>query len=99
MLSSRNLSKPATGAPIVNPTKDMVLGCFWMSKMKDGLDGEGRIFSSPSDARLAYDMGLINIKAKIKVRKDRDSLKFKGISVDKFISDDKFIETCAGRII
>ena len=106
MLSSKNLSKPATGAPIVNPAKDMVLGCFWMSKIKEGLDGEGKVFSSLSDARLAYDMGLINIKAKIKVRKDRDSLKFKRISVDKSdksVAKDKddsnFIETCAGRII
>ncbi|MDX1608104.1 MAG: DNA-directed RNA polymerase subunit beta' [Candidatus Spechtbacterales bacterium] len=95
MLSSVNLSKPATGAPIVNPTKDMVLGCFWMSKIKEGAKGEGRTFASIEDVRLAYDAGLVNIKAKIKLRIDKNDPRFAEYSE----SDERFIETCPGRVI
>jgi len=83
MLSSQNLSKPATGAPVVNPTKDIVLGCFWMSKLKDGLLGEGKAFSSMEDVELAYNLGLINIKAKIKLRISKDDPRFKNIQLDE----------------
>ena len=110
MLSSQNLSKPATGAPIVNPTKDMVLGCFWMSKIKDGLNGEGKKFSSMDDAHLAYDLDLINIKAKIQLKIDRTSFRFQNLQGDEHDGGQSkptnalnktggFIETCAGRII
>ena len=68
MLSSRNLMKPATGSPIVNPTKDIVLGCFWMSKIKEGEKGEGMAFGNPQEARLAYEMGVVGLKASVRVR-------------------------------
>ncbi|MEX0878023.1 MAG: DNA-directed RNA polymerase subunit beta' [Candidatus Spechtbacterales bacterium] len=94
MLSSVNLSKPATGEPIVNPTKDMVLGCYWMSKIKEGAKGEGEAFYSMDDVILAFDSGVMNIKASIKLKVDRDNPKFKNIP-----EDERFIETCAGRVI
>ncbi|MEX0870135.1 MAG: DNA-directed RNA polymerase subunit beta' [Candidatus Spechtbacterales bacterium] len=94
MLSVANLSKPATGQPIVNPTLDMVLGCFWMSRIKEGVKGEGSVFYSMEDARLAYDSGVINVKAKIRLKVDRENPRFKNIP-----EDTRFIETCAGRVV
>ena len=68
ILSSRNLLKPATGTPIVSPTKDIVLGCYWITKLKEGAKGEGKIFSSKNEAILAYHTGAIDLRAKVKVR-------------------------------
>jgi len=68
MLSSVNLLKPATGEPVVIPTQDMVLGCYWMTKIKDGLVGEGKIFANPEEALLAKHFKQVHLKARVKVR-------------------------------
>ncbi len=69
MLSSKNVLKPATGDPIVMPTQDVVLGCYFMTKEKEGAVGEGRVFADQEDAMMAYEHGIVEIGAKIKVRK------------------------------
>ncbi len=74
MLSSENLLKPATGKPIVSPSQDMVLGCYWMTQIEEGVKGEGKIFSSPEEAKLAYDFEKVSIRAKVKVRIDGEIL-------------------------
>src|SRR3989344_1401586 len=68
MLSAKNLLKPATGESIAVPTQDSVLGVYYLSKMKDGLMGEGKIFGSDKEAILAYQFDKIDLRAKIKVR-------------------------------
>ncbi|GBD34096.1 DNA-directed RNA polymerase subunit beta' [bacterium HR34] len=68
MVSSKNLLKPATGIPIVGPTKDMVLGCYWLTQIKEGAKGEGKMFSSRNEAILAYQTGYVDLRARIKVR-------------------------------
>jgi len=68
MLSSKNLFKPATGESIVIPTQDIVLGCYFMTKIKEGTKGEGKIFANSSEAILAYQFDEIDLKAKIKFR-------------------------------
>lgn len=68
MLSPKNLLKPATGDPIVDPTKDIVLGCYYATTIKEGFKGEGKVFSSPEEALLAHDFGIVDLRAKIKVR-------------------------------
>ena len=70
MLSSENLLKPATGKPIVSPSQDMVLGCYWMTQIEKGVKGEGKTFGSPQEAKLALDYEKVNIRAKVKVRID-----------------------------
>ena len=89
MLSTLNLLKPATGVPIITPTQDIILGCYWLTKIIDGLKGEGKVFGSPEEAILAYEFEKVDIKAKIKVRMPnivhRQPL--------------KLIETSAGRIL
>jgi len=68
MLSSKNLLKPATGDPIVDPTKDIVLGCYYATTIKENFKGEDKIFASPEEALLAYDFDVVDLRAKIKVR-------------------------------
>ena len=68
MLSSRNMLKPATGMPVVAPTQDIVLGCYWITKIKEGARGEGKSFSSVEEAILAQENGDIDIRAKVKIR-------------------------------
>ncbi len=72
MLSSINLFKPATGEAIVVPTQDMVLGCYFMTRIVDGLKGEGKIFSDAKEAILAYNLRIIDLQARIKVAKDNE---------------------------
>ena len=69
MLSSRNLLKPADGSPIVSPTKDMVLGVYYMtiSVEREGLPGAGMVFADPDEVELAYALKKIHIHAKIKL--------------------------------
>jgi DNA-directed RNA polymerase subunit beta' len=67
MLSTKNLLKPASGEPITTPTLDMVLGCYYITHITPGVLGEGKMFGSTDEAIIAYDRGLVNIRAQIKV--------------------------------
>jgi len=70
MLSSKNLLKPATGAPIVTPTKDIVLGCYWMTNIEKDSKTEKnpKLYGSADEAVLAYDMGVAGLREPIKFR-------------------------------
>jgi len=68
MLSSMNLLRPSTGDPIAIPTKDMVLGCYYLTKVAPGAEGEGKIFGSPEEAKIAHDLKKVNLRALVKVR-------------------------------
>jgi len=92
MLSSLNLLLPATGAPVVSPTQDIVLGCYYLTRIKEGVKGEGKIFSSAEEAKLAYEFGEVDLRAKIKVP-------YQGNKDDKSEKIDKLMETSVGRII
>ncbi|RLC35035.1 MAG: DNA-directed RNA polymerase subunit beta' [Candidatus Nealsonbacteria bacterium] len=72
MVSSLNLLKPATGGPIVNPVRDIVLGCHWITKMAPGAQGEGKIFGSKNEAILAVDTDVVDLRARIKVKIGND---------------------------
>ena len=67
MAANKNLLKPQNGDPIVNPSKDIVLGSYWMTKAVDGEEGEGKYFSNPNTAITAHDYGIVTLRAKIKV--------------------------------
>ena len=68
MLSSVNLLKPASGEPIVGPSKDMVLGCYYLTVVDPNAKGAGKVFGDPDELRLAYDLGVVGLRAPIKVR-------------------------------
>jgi DNA-directed RNA polymerase subunit beta' len=68
MLSSHNILSPSSGAPIVHPTQDQVLGCYYLTKSRSGDIGDGKVFSSPEEVIIANDAGKVGLHAKIKVR-------------------------------
>jgi DNA-directed RNA polymerase subunit beta' len=68
MMSTNNILSPATGRPIIDPSQDIVLGCYYMTRERPGATGEGKVFASPDEVRVAYDAGEIEIHAGIKVR-------------------------------
>ena len=67
MRASRNLLKPASGEPITTPTQDIVLGIYYLTHIKNGQKGEGKIFSSFNEAILACHEKIIAINTKIKL--------------------------------
>ncbi|MFA7466187.1 MAG: DNA-directed RNA polymerase subunit beta' [Parcubacteria group bacterium] len=67
MLSSKNLLKPASGDPITTPTLDIVLGVYYLTHIKDPGNDDVRRFSSKEEALLAYNLGNLDINARIKV--------------------------------
>ncbi len=68
MLSSKNLLKPADGLPIINPAKDIILGCYYLTGLEEGAKGENKIFASPQEAIMSYQMERLSLRAKMKVR-------------------------------
>ncbi|NBC00624.1 MAG: DNA-directed RNA polymerase subunit beta' [Bacteroidetes bacterium] len=68
MLSSHNILSPAHGGPIAVPTQDMVLGLYYLTKPMDGGRGEGKRFYGLEEVRQAYDQGIVETHAKVKVR-------------------------------
>jgi DNA-directed RNA polymerase subunit beta' len=70
MMSTNNILSPASGKPIIVPTQDMVLGIYYMTRPREFAHGEGMVFSSPSEARAAYDQGSVALQAKVKCRID-----------------------------
>ena len=87
MLSANNMLSPSSGEPIVAPTLDMVFGCYYMTMVKQDARGTGLAFANFEDARLAYELGRIDLLALIKVRRHTPD---NGTSM---------FETTAGRII
>ncbi|MBT8339926.1 MAG: DNA-directed RNA polymerase subunit beta', partial [Desulfatitalea sp.] len=68
MLSSNNILSPANGSPIIVPSQDIVLGTYYMTRAVDGRKGEGKMFASPEEVRIAYDSKEVDLHAKIIVR-------------------------------
>src|SRR5436190_19503921 len=87
MLSIYNMLSPATGDPIVSPSNDIVLGCYYMTVKRPGAEGEGKAFSTAEEAILAYNSGAVNLQAPILVRTRNNSGKL------------ELLDTTAGRIM
>jgi len=68
MLSTNNILKPSDGRPVTMPSQDMIIGLFWLTTDRDGELGEGRAFSSPAEAIMAFDRGEISLQSKVKIR-------------------------------
>ncbi len=70
MLATTNLLNPSDGSPITIPTQDMVLGVFYLTSVKEGLKGEGKIFANTDEAVKAYDTDRVHLQSPVKVRID-----------------------------
>jgi DNA-directed RNA polymerase subunit beta' len=69
MLSSRNLLKPASGEPIIGPSKDMVLGVYYLTFLdQKEHKGDGRVFADMHEVEMAFQLGQVDIHSNIKVR-------------------------------
>ncbi len=68
MLSTHNMLSPASGDPLVAPTLDMVMGCYYLTQMHPGANGEGRRFYNFDEARIAHESGLVDLQARILVK-------------------------------
>ena len=90
MLASGNLLKPADGKPVTVPTQDMVLGSYYLTMVKDGEVGEGKVFRDENEAIMAYSEELVTLQAKIKVRRTM---------VINGVEKSRIVDTTVGRII
>ena len=68
MMSTNNILSPADGAPIINPTQDVVLGLYYMTRDNANSSGGGRVFSNPDEVLRAYETGSLDIHSPVKVR-------------------------------
>ena len=91
MLQSHNILNPANGAPITVPSQDMVLGLYYITKLRPGAKGEGLTFYGPEEAIIAYNEKKVDVHAPVKV------------VVDDLMEDGtmgkRMVETSVGRVI
>jgi DNA-directed RNA polymerase subunit beta' len=97
VLSTNNIFAPSNGKPIMSPSQDMVMGCYFVTLELPGRQGEGMTFSSVDEADLAYSHGKIELHAKIKVRLPKwQKLKTEG---DERSKPGEIVQTSYGRIL
>ena len=87
MPSTLNMLSPSSGEPIVAPTQDIVLGTYYMTIVDEKAKGKGRKFADFADAQLAYEMGVIDLRAPISVRAQTGD------------GESEWMETTVGRIL
>ncbi len=68
MMSTNNILSPANGKPIINPTQDIVLGLYWMTRIRPGAKGTGKIFENVESVVYAHESGHVDLQAAIKCR-------------------------------
>ena len=90
MLAANNILKPQDGKPVVCPTQDMVIGCYYLTQQRDGVKGEGKAFHSEDEAIMAYQTGEITLQSKVYVRLERQ---WQGKNYRKVVN------TSVGRLI
>ncbi len=90
MLSANNILKPQDGKPVVSPTQDMVMGCYYLTQIRDGAIGEGKLFTDTDEALMAYQTGVLSLQARCHIR------------LRKYIGGEwhsRIVETTIGRVI
>jgi len=97
MLATKNLLKPANGEPIISPSKDMVLGVYYLTMDIDKEhQGDGRLFSDIDEAMMAYDLGQVDVHAHIRILTetyfDEDNRRLEEL-------EKRIVDTTVGRVI
>lgn len=90
MLCANNIMKPQDGMPVISPTQDMVIGCHYLTIVREDAKGAGRVFCDQAEAIMAYQCKEITLQTPIKVRVERS---FGGES------DSRIIDTTLGKLI
>jgi len=97
MMSTNNIFSPANGSPIISPSQDVVMGCYYMTMSLPDRKGDGMVFSSFAEVHLAYALSQIDTHARIRVKLPR-TRKLKTES-DQEVRPGQIIETTVGRVI
>ncbi len=85
--SARNLLKPSAGEPTISPNQDMILGCYYLTKLTTGAHGAGMVFADLREAQAAYQLGHVHLQAPVKAR------------VQSLNGVVELVETTVGRMI
>ena len=92
MLEPHNILNPANGEPITVPSQDMVLGLYYITKLRKGDKGEGLVFYSPEEAQIAFNEGKVSMNAIVSLRVEEPDEN--GNPVSRIVKD-----TCLGRVL
>ncbi|HYW79003.1 MAG TPA: DNA-directed RNA polymerase subunit beta', partial [Thermoguttaceae bacterium] len=95
MMSTNNIFSPANGAPIISPSQDVVMGCYYITMAMADRKGDGMVFSSVDEVELAYSLGVVDTHAAIRVKLPMGRL-IKGEAVR---AADQLINTTVGRVV
>ena len=83
MMSTNNILHPANGQPIIDPSKDIVLGLYYLTTMREGMPGEGMVFSSVDEVEQALDRKIVHlhssVKARVKVLNEQGEVEYKRV--------------------
>lgn len=96
MLSTNNIFAPSNGRPIMSPSQDTVMGCYYVSLVLPNQEGDGMVFSSLDEADTAFAQGVIKLHARIKVRLPEG--RFVRVNEEERLPS-QIIETSYGRIM
>ncbi|MEX0708368.1 MAG: DNA-directed RNA polymerase subunit beta' [Woeseia sp.] len=95
MMASNNILSPANGEPIIVPSQDVVLGLYYMTRLKVAARGEGMIFSDVDEARRAYENGTVELQAKVRVRVPMHEIDSDGETASAI----QLVDTTVGRAL
>ena len=95
MMSTNNVLHPANGEPIIVPTQDVVLGLYFMTRERLGAKGEGMAFADDAELIRAYETGVVDLQAKVKIRIHQEIIDEDG-GVERLTS---LLETTVGRAL
>ena len=90
MLAHNNILKPQDGRPVISPSQDMVIGCYYLTIINENGKGAGRVFCDENEAMMAYQLGQLALQSPIKVRLTRT---FNGVT------EKRLVDTTLGRLI
>jgi len=97
MMSTNNIFSPANGAPIISPSQDIVMGCYYLTLPRPNRPGEGIVFASADEVHMAYAQGKVVRHAMVKVRMPQDKK-----VIGEGAEDYKFgglVDTTVGRVV
>ncbi|MBR9802607.1 DNA-directed RNA polymerase subunit beta', partial [bacterium] len=97
MMSTNNIFSPSNGQPIITPSQDIVMGCYYLTLKRPGLPGDGLMFSSVNEVYMALEQGKVRRHTTVKLRLPK-GVRVKGEGEDTFKSGG-LVETTVGRVI
>jgi len=97
MMATNNVFSPSNGAPIISPSQDIVMGCYYCTMKRPDRPGEGMVFASPDECTTAFQQGVVSRHATVKVRLPKDK-RVKGQGAEEY-KPGGLIETSPGRVM